>query len=180
VGHLVAVDLETSGLDPTYHEIIEVGVVWGMPGHLGREGSVTARNEFTLEFDESKASPKALEVNGWGKREFGSTVDKQWAREFLMELLNDAHVVGKNPIFDLAFLEQFLREPGVEWEKPWHHRTVDVGALCMGRFRLLDPPNTAAVESLTGIRIPENKRHSALDPVPWPPLVPGTDIPDPL
>lgn len=166
MGHLVAVDLETSGLDPTYHEIIEVGVVWEMPGRLGREGHV-ATHELVLQFDESKADPKALEVNGWGKREFGPTVDPQWARGFLEELLNDAHVVGKNPNFDLAFLEQFLREPGVKWEKPWHHRAVDIGAVCMGRFRLLDPPNTEAVESLTGIRIPENKRHSALADAQW-------------
>lgn len=160
MGHLVAVDLETSGLDPAIHEIIEVGVVWRMPGRLD-----TATMEFALQFDESRADPKALEVNGWGKREFGPTVDKQWAREFLMELLDDAHVVGKNPIFDLSFLQRFLLlKTG---EKPWHHRTVDIGAVCMGRFRLLDPPNTEAVESLTGIRIPENKRHSALADAQW-------------
>lgn len=159
MGHRVAVDLETSGLDPNVHEIIEVGLVWQVHKEV-------RTMEFALQFDEERADPAALEVNGWGKREFAPTVDKRWARDFLMELLNDAHIVGKNPIFDLAFLEKFLHQKS-GWKKPWHHRTVDVGALCMGRFRLLDPPDTGVVESLTGVRIPENKRHSALADAQW-------------
>lgn len=165
MGHLVAVDLETSGLDPNVHEIIEVGLVW-----QGTHKDRLFQREFTLEFDESKADPAALEINGWGKREFGPTVDEKWAVEFLAELLDDAHLVGKNPAsFDAQFLRAFFKKHGWTFgDKPmWHHRMVDIGNVVMGRFRLLEPPNTAAVEDITGIRIPENKRHSALADARW-------------
>lgn len=159
MGHLVAVDLETSGLDPNVHEIIEVGLVW-VKEYEDRQ--LIQQMEMVLPFDESRADPKALEINGWGKREFGPTVDPAWARDFMVGVLSDAHLVGKNPAsFDARFLERFLNNA------PWHHRMVDVGAVCMGRFRLLEPPKTAEVEELTGIRIPENKRHSALADARW-------------
>lgn len=168
MGHLVAVDLETSGLNPFVHEIIEVGLVWKAPPDAPID--YLRRMEFVLSFDESKADPKALEVNGWGKREFGPVVDRGWALEFLAELLDDAHLVGKNPgNFDAQFLRSFFIREGWAWgEKPtWHHRMIDVGTLVQGRFRLPDPPDTASVEELTNVRIPENKRHSALADAQW-------------
>src|SRR4051812_29456915 len=89
----VAVDLETSGLNPQVDDIIE--------GGLGVEWAVNDPNPqsatFSLQFDEERAQPEALAVNGWGKRHFPPQASYAHAAEVLAEALNDAHLVGKNP-----------------------------------------------------------------------------------
>lgn len=173
MGHLVAVDLETSGLDPEVHEIIEVGLVYMQ--HVD-DIEIVQEVEFSLPFDVKQANPEALQINGWSPsspnhRAFPEFLSTDEACKFLAELLDDAHLIGKNPgSFDSLFLKEFFkRHTGWKYGvKPmWHHRMVDVGTLTMGRFRLEDPPNTETVERATGIKIPEGQRHTALADAKW-------------
>ncbi len=174
----VSIDLETSGLDPQCHEIIEVGMV--------RESSETVleRLEFSLPFDRQLADPKALEINGWGQREFAPLVRRDKAVQILSGWLDGAHIVGKNPSFDAGFLTALFVEYGES--SCWHHRLVDVGAMAWGwhqgarrrpststsQVRGLVgaqtyPPNSERVAELTGVPIPQGARHTALGDAEW-------------
>lgn len=163
MGHLVAVDLETSGLDPEVHEIIEVGMVFWVNVQNSKLRYIKPVT-FSLEFNEKKADPKALEVNGWGVREFPKPFSKLEAAVVLSEVLDDAHMIIKNPVFDASFLKQWFKNTGYNQPK-WHHRMVDIGSLVQGRFRLRDPMNTEAVVQTTGIELPD--RHTALADAKW-------------
>ena len=142
----VAVDIETTGLDPLHHEVIEVGMIIDLPDH-----PEVYPVEFSLAFDENKADPEALAVNGWGSREFAPLINPRDAALVLHENLDDVHIVGKNPTFDAGFLEVFLKRHG--YQRNWHHRLVDVGSLFWGWYNaihddedlILEPPKEGIV-----------------------------------
>ena len=149
----VAVDIETTGLDPNKHEVIEVGLV-----------SEQGHETFSLEFNPELADPKALEVNGWGQRSFPECYEVVYAQDVLNDWLTGVHLVGKNPQFDAAFLERYLGKA------VWHHRLVDVGSMAWGWY-LSDgnvweqPPNVAKVAEM--VNIPIRNQHTALDDAKW-------------
>jgi hypothetical protein len=160
----VAVDLETTGVDPNQDYIIEVG--------MAGEDYITGRYfemSFALDFPEDAMSEGAAAVNGWGKRDFGPTIDYHLAATYMVSQLNDVHIVGKNPWFDVSFLQNLMLKSGViernyPQRMPWHHRLVDVGCLAWGSYqrdtmfgtdeskaRILIPPNVEDVERMLGI-----------------------------
>lgn len=145
----VAVDLETTGLNPQQDYIAEVG--------LAGEDYVTGRYfemAFSLDFPEGAMSAGAAAVNGWGKRAFAPEVEWQWAAAYLTSQLHDVHIVGKNPQFDADFLHVFLQQEGLP-TRPWHHRLVDVGMLAWGA-------NCASIEALR-----RRKKPGVAPPIPW-------------
>lgn len=156
MGRLVSVDLETSGLDSSKHEVIEVGLVF-------EKDQQVETVEFSLPFDIRRADPRALEINGWGKRVFPDNMDRARAVGYLQIVLNDAHILGKNPCFDAGFLTELFRQYGAR--PVWHHRLVDVGSVAMGAYRQREVPNTERVEELTGM--PLEGRHGALNDAKW-------------
>ena len=161
----ISVDLETSGLDPRRHEIIEVGLV------IEEESGGLSEVEFSLPFDERRASAEALSINGWGTREFPPVKDPGLAVGMLCEILDGVHIVGKNPQFDTGFLTALFARFG---EEPrWHHRLVDVGMLAWGRFNAhhdgsppwQQPPNSELLLEWHGL--PADGLHSALADARW-------------
>lgn len=161
----VAVDVETGGLDPRKHPLIEVGLI--VETYAGEAMPLA----FSLPFDVEECEPRALEVNGWGKREFAPQIPEEEAALLLQDHLHDVHLVGKNPQFDAAFLEQFLGKT------PWHHRMIDVGTLTWGWHNrechayeephLDQPPNVEKTEALMQVYVPEDQRHTALGDARW-------------
>lgn len=170
----VAIDIETSGLRPLYHEILEVGIVSEHP-----ETDDTVSIEFSLPMRYPlQADPKALEVNRWGQRMFAPRWTIEAAADCLVRTLEGAHLIGKNPSFDAAFLETFLHRHAGQFKGPiWHHRLVDVGMLAWGwyssrRIRQSPsdwqqyPPNSERVAELVGVPLPLT-RHTALADAEW-------------
>lgn len=163
----VSLDIETTGLDPLKHEMIEVGLV------IERSRTVDHISfdevAFSLPFDLERADEKALEINGWGKREFAPLWDPYYAAGFLQEVLSDAHIIGKNPMFDTAFMEAFLNTHGMK--RTWHHRLVDIGSMAWGYYNgehdghLIQPPDSSQVGFIMGI--PNNQIHTALGDARW-------------
>lgn len=173
----VAIDLETTGVDPWKDYIIEVGLAGeGLEGNYFEE-------TFSLPFDEKAMSEGAAAVNGWGKREFPPRREPMNAAGYLAEVLRDAHLVGKNPQFDEMFLSMFFRYFGVE--KTWHYRLVDVGSMAWAwhnrgeliyeedpsandAYILPQPPNVETVEKVLLIpRQREGGYHTALEDAKW-------------
>lgn len=122
---LVYLDTETTGLDATIHDVVEVA--WAVD-----EGPIrTAVLPHTLR----NADPKALEINGYWERDLddarllGGTAARTGVRADVRDLLRDlrgATLVGSNPAFDARFLRAKF---GLEH---WHHRLLDVGTYAAG------------------------------------------------
>jgi len=118
------IDIETSGLNPYYHEPIEVA--WVDLDHTVPDIS------FSLPFDPINAEEKALEINGWGNRPFATRVKHIDALRLLTEELRDEILVGNNIAFDLAFLSAYLRRH--RREPTWYHSGFDLKSLVAGHM----------------------------------------------
>lgn len=172
----VAVDLETTGVDPHTDFIIEVGMA-GEDYITGKYFEIV----FALDFPTDRMSEGAAAVNGWGKRAFGPIVTHEWASAYIISQLNDVYIVGKVPWFDAAFLDVFIAENGLADQKIWHHRLVDVGSLAWGSYQrdtmfgtdeskalITQPPDTEDVERMLGIpRKTVDGFHTALLDARW-------------
>ncbi len=128
------VDIETTGLDPDYHEIWEVGLITPVLGQTVREDGLVGWNEqiWQLPVDLSKADPMALNIGQYHDRRLprGSLVPLDvFAAEFARDT-RGLHLVGACVSFDADRLWRLLRANG---ECPmWHYHLIDVEALAAG------------------------------------------------
>lgn len=151
-----AVDIETSGLDPNYHDVIEVGIAH-------RDGSVWS---CSLPFDESKADPKALSVNGYGQREFA----QMESFDFLAQLLTNIFyhtgtmLVASPAHFDVGFLEALIRRNNER--PPWGHRNViDLKSYACARFGVVNNLKNSEISRM--LNIEDTSDHTALGDAKW-------------
>lgn len=105
--HLAFIDLETTGLDPSKHEIIEVAIIID-------KGDGTALLEWETKIKPenlSSAHPKALEINGYSEEEWADAPTLGEVSDRIVALLSGTIPVAHNAHFDRGFLETHL---GVE------------------------------------------------------------------
>lgn len=119
MGSLVYLDIETTGLDPLRHDVVECA--WAV-----EDGEVRS---FVPEHSLAFADGQALTVNRYFDRDLDRRTDDTWLmqRELVRDL-QGATIVGSNPAFDTAFLR---RKIGYA---PWHHRLIDVSNVAMMVF----------------------------------------------
>lgn len=155
------VDIETTGLDPVQHEPIEVGIV------LAEHSYVIEEIEFSLKFDEAKAEPRALEINGWGQRKFAPVLEPVDAQETISSIFE---YDSSKPVlfcawhaqFDETFLDQWYKRVGLA-TKPWGHRdVVDLPSLIMGRKGVVSPGSSRDLLKQLGLDADFEGRHTAL------------------
>jgi len=156
-------DIETTGLDPWRHQILEVAII-----HAPDDAVV----HFSLPIDLTRADPRALEVNKYHQRlpELRQIqVTSPDAVRLMQEALGDRNIVGNNVQFDCRFIEHFFRQYGPSEinATPWRYHIVDLKALVAGRYRLGPAPwKTDDVVRCTGVDLPSNY-HSALADAYW-------------
>lgn len=151
-----AVDIETSGLDPNYHDVIEVGIAH-------RDGSVWA---CSLSFDISKADSKALKVNGWGRREFAPLADYSDLHEFLYDTFfhTGTLLVASPAHFDVGFLEALIRRHSKT--PPWGHRNIiDLKSYACARFGVVNDLKNSEISRM--LNIEDTSDHTALGDAKW-------------
>lgn len=104
----VFVDTETTGLDHTKHEMLEIAIV------VFENGEKTTIERKIKPTNLETAQPKALEVNGYNEEEWAEAQewDKQMSLEF-RDLIRGAMIIGHNPMFDLRFIEAACTRFGV-------------------------------------------------------------------
>jgi DNA polymerase-3 subunit alpha (Gram-positive type) len=108
----VAIDLETTGLNPYKHEIIEIGAVSFSLNGLEKDFSILVRPE-------RKMDPKARAVHQISAEELATNaVSLKEGLSAFMEFLPDGCWVFHNAPFDLAFLKQAFGAVKL----PWPHR----------------------------------------------------------
>lgn len=135
------IDVETTGLDPTRHEVIDVAVVFddevlrrtGAPWTrlLRCEGPDAAVWHTRIQPERiGDADPKALEVNGYSPDGWKRAPNADQVGDTLVELLVDskAILVGHNVTFDRDFIAQMLMRQGRPARLGYH--AIDTVTLC--------------------------------------------------
>jgi DNA polymerase-3 subunit epsilon len=115
---LAFIDVETTGLDPSRHEIIEIGVVVADPRTRETRGMFDVRVRPGRIED---ADPVALGINGWSPEAWADAVPLDVALVRAKPLLEGALLAGHNVSFDRAFLDAAWRTTGVRPPDTDHH-----------------------------------------------------------
>ena len=112
------IDLETSGLDPARHEILEIGVIRvqgvGFAEIDRTDVRVHPRHIET-------ADPAALAINGYSAKAWEDAASLAEALEWIAPLLDGVVLAGHNVAFDKAFLDAAWRDTGVTRPEMDHH-----------------------------------------------------------
>lgn len=118
---LAIIDLETTGLDPQKHEIIEIGLV------------VVDSEDYTI-LDQWDAKvrperpqdghPEAYKVNGYNEGEWKDAVSLKWALLLLNERVEMATMLSYNVSFDYGFLQAAYKQCGLK--DPMNYHRLDL------------------------------------------------------
>lgn len=137
---LVYLDTETTGLDPTRHQVWEIAYAVDD----GPIRSTLVRH--TLD----NADADALDIGGYWERATGITNDALKAEFELQALLAGATLVGANPAYDAAMLR-------ARWGRaPWHYRLLDIETYAMPALGLDVPKGLAYIASVLGVKAPDH------------------------
>jgi DNA polymerase-3 subunit epsilon len=122
---LAFVDLETTGLDPSRHDIVEVAVL-----RVDARTLEVLAEYHTLVAPErlDDAQPEALAICGFSKAAWTNAVPLREALLAVAPLLEGALVAGHNVGFDWAFLEAGYRRAGLALPRVDYHR-LDTASL---------------------------------------------------
>ena len=122
---LVFVDVETTGLDPARHELIEIAAVRVDAHTLEPLDHASVRVRPSRLGD---ADPRALEVNGYSDAAWKDAVSLPTALRRVAPLLDGALVAGHNVGFDWAFLARGFERAGLPLPDVDYHR-LDTASL---------------------------------------------------
>lgn len=164
----VSIDLETTGLEPDYCQVLEIGAVAQELG--GRELS---RFHAFIDYEWIRGSPFALQLNARVLKAIseGRGVDPEvLVYDFAgwLEIYQDdghVNVAGKNAAgFDIPFLKQFECDVYVEDERPitnqFRYRVLDPGTMYL---RPGDNQVPGLSECLRRAGLDDKVTHDALD-----------------
>ncbi len=126
---MIALDVESSGLDPREASILSIGAV----------DTDDPTNQFYEEcraWDGADISDEALAINGFDRGEvLGEAGDKMTEAELVASFVawatdrpENRTLVAQNGSFDRDFVQAACRRAGIE--SPFAHRVLDTHALC--------------------------------------------------
>ncbi len=132
---LAFIDLETTGVDPSRHEIIEIGVVraqqTGDPKEPLRE---VDRFEIKIIPEHlERADPKALQVNHYKPEAWMNAVSFQDASIILDEKLKGHILVAQNVTFDVNFLTRAYENIGKSLNNIVYYHRLDLASFAIGK-----------------------------------------------
>ena len=149
---LVSVDIETTGLNPFVHDIIEVAVL--------DMNDILLVHRRILPLNPEKADPRALQVNGFNEETWKASAnlcDIATAMKEVAAAVEGKMIVGSNPQFDCEFLKYHCHFLGVAW-KPYY-KSMDITALSLVKTKVLNSLKDAAVAE--GINVSHQSLHTA-------------------
>ncbi|WP_182357760.1 3'-5' exonuclease [Tomitella gaofuii] len=130
---VIVVDVETTGLDPAKHTVVELAAV-----DLDTGDHMVIVPALRKE-DLAAASPRAWTVNRYFERRvYEQAMGKSALNDALCELfgwLDGATLAGASPAFDAAFLAKLFEDRCDAGVPTWHHRLADLSALTAGALR---------------------------------------------
>lgn len=157
--HLIVVDVETSGLDPEAHAVLEVAAIDLTTGEELYFVPTPTQSSW-LEF----AHPGAMKVNRYFERGvFAEQVDLETTRkrwETLGTMLDGNILAGVNPAFDAKFIDAAMEFHKVECRRRYQLRDLATYAAGVSSIDPAEPVSSS--EIFAGLGITNEEAHSAL------------------
>jgi DNA polymerase-3 subunit epsilon len=163
--NLAFIDTETTGIDPTRHEIIELAVIVARqvdrPGR-GPKLEIIEECEWKIKPEHmERAEPEALRVNGYNEVDWMFAIDRKKAMQEFSKKTESCIFVSHNLTFDYAFVMKAFEETGAE--NRMHYGKLDT--ISMAVARLYDAPQADkfSLRALcTLLKVDNTKAHTAL------------------
>lgn len=153
---LAFVDVETGGINPDIHPLIEVAIIQWPEEEL---------IHFSLPYLITACTPEAIKVAKLAERnaELAEIREQVFdAVGIVWDALKGRVFVGNNPQFDAGFLRAFLARGGRS--DPWHYHLVDLKALVAGHLALEPPPwSTTQIADEVGVPLPTDQHTARAD-----------------
>lgn len=174
----VFLDVETTGLDDTRHNVWEIGVIH-------RDGQQDTEYLWHVRPNMRIADAQALRINRYYERtttraprkdavNLADGSEPAWSNPYrvasqLAQLLDGATVVGANPDYDYRFLRRFLADRGQAWTA---RRLVDIRAMAAGWLLAHTGSYPASwrsseISRAIGVDPDDHERHTALGDARW-------------
>jgi DNA polymerase III alpha subunit (gram-positive type) len=166
--NLVFLDLETTGLNPEMHEIIEIGcIIARQKDRVGKGPEIEKIEEFEIKVKPrhiETADKEALRICGYNEGDWVFAVDLKQALGKLAEKAKSGIMVGHNVAFDWVFLEKAFEETGVVPE--FHYHKIDTIALAFAKLYNNPEAQKFSLRALCELlNIKNEKAHTALSDV---------------
>lgn len=135
---ILFLDVETTGLIPGYHDIIQIAGIIEENNNIVDEFKYKSRP-----FNPENIDDEALKINGFTKEELQFLPDSEHAIEYLIPRLEpfikekNILFAGQKTFFDLFFLQALFRKSEHEQSKtfdimtPAHNATIDLKTLTL-------------------------------------------------
>ena len=133
---LAIIDVETTGLDPNYHELIDIGAIYtSLDGEVLGEFFVRVYPQYP-----ERAGEVARAINGfdevrWQSLEALSPAQAAKSfREFHQALARDKRFIltAYNAPFDRAFIDAFLKRQGLSYSDFYTYFVLDLPSMAFG------------------------------------------------
>ena len=121
---IIFIDVETTGLNPALHEIIEIAIV----------GDNFAFNTKIKPQHIETASEEALKMNGYSEDEWKYAMPPEAAALEIAKHIQGARIVGHNVRFDMDFIEELLHKYDVD---VWYDRRL-IDTITLAHEHLID------------------------------------------
>ncbi len=128
--NIAITDVETSGLDPTIYEIIEIGLV--VVNQSSLEAIDTLDIKVKLEHPEV-FSEEARRINGYHELYWTDAVTLSRAMKLYSQKTKDSIFCAHNVTFDWSFIDGAFKKTGVENLLDYHR--LDLLTMAWARFR---------------------------------------------
>jgi DNA polymerase-3 subunit epsilon len=128
---LAFVDIETTGVDPSQDEIIDIAVMRVDPTTLAAEGWFESRIAPSPDvvFD-----PGALAINGYNAEDWADAPEIDVVLPQVARFIEGCQIVGHNPAFDWGFLTAAFRNQHMKRPDVGHH-LLDTASLAWPLLR---------------------------------------------
>ena len=153
---LTFIDLETTGLDPARHEILEIGVI-GVDGRTLAEIDSAAVRVRPVRLQD--ADPAAPRLNAYSPSRWENATSLSEALHRISPFLAGATLAGHNVAFDRAFLEVAWRATGGPPRGIDHH-LLDTASLAWPLLAegIVDSLSLMAISEALGLDLSEPHR----------------------
>lgn len=126
---LTIIDLETTGLDPERHEIIEIGAIVFDDKDFKIYHTLETRIQPT---HIETAEARALEVNGYNEEDWQDAIPLAKALEHLALIASDSTMLAYNVSFDHSFLDKAYKDCGIE--TPFAYHRIDILSIAWAKI----------------------------------------------
>lgn len=161
---LAFIDVETTGLDPRRHEIIQIGLVLADQIWTGDKVELKHISEIELKIKPENienADPQALRVNGYTPSDWIFAYSLPEAMQIFQEKTKDCIFIAHNVCFDYSFIDHAFYKANIE--NLMHYHRLDTLSIAYARLGVREETGKYSLSTLCDMfGIKNDNAHTAL------------------